>query len=169
MEFCEWLEFAEMGQETSTASRRTTSTTGAISHAKSVADNDGTMATKPTKSKKSNKWCELHQCYGHDMNQCKVMRDQAKRMRAAWETAHPNQRKRYKQNGSSGPTTATTTAKAAQFYKKLNKKKQKTMKEYNISTLEYNEFVNEQEKALKTAFLKRFGGRKRSAMPLSTN
>ena len=32
------------------------------------------------------KYCTLHGTYGHDLNNCKVMLDQAKKMRSAWQT-----------------------------------------------------------------------------------
>jgi hypothetical protein len=32
------------------------------------------------------KYCTLHGTYGHDLNSCKVMMDQAKKMRSAWQT-----------------------------------------------------------------------------------
>jgi hypothetical protein len=35
----------------------------------------------------SEKYCTLHGMYGHDLNNCKVMLDQANKMRAAWQTA----------------------------------------------------------------------------------
>lgn len=35
----------------------------------------------------ADKWCELHQVHGHDLSTCHLMLDQAKKMRAAWESS----------------------------------------------------------------------------------
>ena len=36
--------------------------------------------------KRKGKWCELHQTDKHDMSECMVMRDQARKLRANWLT-----------------------------------------------------------------------------------
>ena len=41
--------------------------------------------------KKKEKWCELHQTDKHDMSECMVMRDQARKLRANWLTHRDEQ------------------------------------------------------------------------------
>lgn len=84
VEFCERLEFAESGetqnhskaQRNSGTDRKGGSKDG-ISRAKS--------SERGTKRKKDDKFCILHNTYGHTLDECKVMIDQAKRMRASYE------------------------------------------------------------------------------------
>ena len=44
---------------------------------------------KTSKSSGSTKFCPLHNTSGHDLGGCKVMQDQAKKMRDNWETKKP--------------------------------------------------------------------------------
>lgn len=48
-----------------------------------------------SKRRRTGKWCELHQTDTHDTGECKVLLEQAKRMRGVWETnkGNPNFRK----------------------------------------------------------------------------
>ena len=50
----------------------------------------------PVGNARDGKYCELHGVYGHDLSTCKVMLDQAKKMKSAWDTMH----------GSRGPVGA---------------------------------------------------------------
>lgn len=56
----------------------------------------------------ANKFCELHQTHGHDLSTCTVMRDQAQKMRAAWES------------NKSGETTGDRARKKVQESKNLH-------------------------------------------------
>ena len=45
---------------------------------------------KKCKFNDDEKWCELHQTYGHSTGECKVVLAQAKRMSATWEAGGKN-------------------------------------------------------------------------------
>jgi hypothetical protein len=84
VEFCERLEFSESGEaqdhhkaQRNSGTDRKGSKTDGISRAKS--------SERGTKRQKDDKFCILHNTYGHTLDECKVMRDQAKRMRASYE------------------------------------------------------------------------------------
>ena len=83
VEFCERLKFAESGETQNHKVQRNSGTDlkgrskDGISQAKSSA--------RGTKRQQDDKFCILHNTYGHSLDDCKVMRDQAKRMRASYE------------------------------------------------------------------------------------
>jgi hypothetical protein len=84
VEFCERLEFAESGETTNHSKCQRNSGTDQngrkkdrISRAKS--------SERGTKRQKDDMYCILHNTHGHTLDECKVMRDQAKRMRASYE------------------------------------------------------------------------------------
>lgn len=84
VEFCERLEFAESGETQNHSKGQRNSGTDQkgrnkdrISRAKS--------SEQGTKCKKDDKFCILHNTYGHSLDECKVMIDQAKRMRSSYE------------------------------------------------------------------------------------
>ena len=83
VEFCERLEFAESGETPNHSKAQRNSGTDqkgrkdGISWAKS--------SERGNKCKKDDKFCILYNTYGHTLDECKVMRDQAKRMRASYE------------------------------------------------------------------------------------
>ncbi len=91
VEFCERLEFSETGkhQNCSKAQRNSgTNPKGGKKAGISQAKSSG----RGTKRSKDDKFCILHNCYGHSLDECKVMQDQAKKMRASFEakTSHKN-------------------------------------------------------------------------------
>ena len=90
VEFCERIEFTEADtsqKETKSQADSKSGKKGTKSYAKST---DGGIASKKdgelknNKRKKSDKWCELHQTYGHDTGECKILLDQARKMRKTW-------------------------------------------------------------------------------------
>jgi len=82
VELCERKESTEVVPEhhgVKSQAALKNSANGGISHAKS------SVRGNPNKRQKTEKFCELHQVYGHSTGECKVLLDQAKRMRASWE------------------------------------------------------------------------------------
>ena len=83
VEFCERLEFAEVGENQHHSKAQKNSGTDlkgrkdGISRAKS--------SDRGNKRKRDDKFCILHNTYGHTLDECKVMQNQAKRMRATYE------------------------------------------------------------------------------------
>jgi hypothetical protein len=84
VEFCERIESTELkvpvkqgrpSQASSTKSGPTSQTSGVKSSA------GGTNSKK----RKTNKYCPLHDTEGHDMSECKVLLNQAKKMRSTWD------------------------------------------------------------------------------------
>jgi len=88
VEFCERMEVTESINSTKFGTRSNASPSdgkhqGAISHAKSSE-----RGTKSKRKKRQNeKFCVYHNCYGHDTGECKVVLDQAKKMRAQYEAS----------------------------------------------------------------------------------
>lgn len=84
VEFCERLEFAESGETQNHPKGQRNSGTDQKGRNK-----DGISRAKSSergiKRKKDDKFCILHNTYGHTLDECKVMIDQAKRMRSTYE------------------------------------------------------------------------------------
>jgi hypothetical protein len=124
VEFCERLEFIE-DLESHIARPAPPNDTmpgprvkpgrygGSFTDAKSQSKSSRAEAQNNYKKRKTSfgpagnrdeKYCELHGVYGHDLSTCKVMRDQAKKMKSAWDTM----------NGSRGPVGAQLDKRYAQ-------------------------------------------------------
>ena len=107
VEFCERLEFTEElsnGHEKPEAMPKTGPSGGKTgrSYAQPKSSRYGAKPNNPNNSNYKrqkvesvaqhqgsydpDKYCTLHEKYGHDLNNCKVMLDQAKKMRSAWQT-----------------------------------------------------------------------------------
>jgi len=100
-EFCERLEFTEDNYQevrsTKDSNNGTKSNAGskngdkrhdAKSHGKSAARGKN---NNKRKSNEDELWCPLHEVNGHDLNSCKVMQAQAKKMRDAYKTGGRSQ------------------------------------------------------------------------------
>jgi hypothetical protein len=89
VEFCKRIESTELKVPVkqgrpSQASSTKSGPTGQISGAKSSAGGTNSKKRKP------NKYCPLHDTEGHDMSECKVLLNQAKKMCSTWETNKSN-------------------------------------------------------------------------------
>jgi hypothetical protein len=119
VEFCERLEFIEdldpsvKGQNVKpdqyggSSSETKSSSKSSRGGAKWNNHKKRRMSAGPMGTPRDGKYCELHGVYGHDLSTCKVMLDQAKKMKAAWETMH----------GSRGPVSAQLDRHQAQKQK----------------------------------------------------
>ena len=109
VEFCERLEFTEdlsNGHDQSEAKPKPGPSGGKTgrSYAQPKSSRSGAYANNPNNSNYKrqkvdtvaqhqgsydpDKYCTLHGIVGHDLNNCKVMLDQAKKMRSAWQTSN---------------------------------------------------------------------------------
>jgi hypothetical protein len=124
VEFCERQEFIESVQPSNNGSGRNDkagSSSGkdascGVPKSNPKGGNNNNRINKnkrksesDAKSYDKNKFCELHQVQGHDLSTCKLMLEQAKKMRAVWEQTHtqnfsstPSQRDSYKKIHSQG-------------------------------------------------------------------
>ena len=104
VEFCERLELVEdLTSEQKQASTQAdgqigkTGPSGVIKEARKLPSKSSRGEAQRFKRSSSqaqlktgydpNKFCELHQRWGHDLAGCNTMRDQAKKMRTSWETS----------------------------------------------------------------------------------
>ena len=85
---------------------------GKSSRKGSIWNASKTSNDKPDKMSKSNKFCAYHNTSGHDFSECKVMLDQAQKMRANWET--------HRRNPTQGGTQKNSTSKTVSFGKESN-------------------------------------------------
>ena len=60
---------------------------GRSAHEKRTSNKTSTGKPSYKSGYDADKWCELHQVHGHDLSTCHLMVDQAKKMRAAWESS----------------------------------------------------------------------------------
>ena len=99
VDFCERQEFIESVQPSTNGSGRNdkagSSSGKDASHGVPKTNPKGGNNNKKRKSESdvnskydANKFCELHQVKGHDLSTCKLMIDQAKKMRTVWEQTH---------------------------------------------------------------------------------
>ena len=90
--FCERLEFTEsLSGETKGKNFRTDSK----SRRKPRRTGDGKPSEEANNNKKRNaqKYCPLHDTNGHDISECKVLLNQAKKMRDSWQSKTPGDRR----------------------------------------------------------------------------
>jgi hypothetical protein len=107
--------------------------------------------SEPSSKYDSNKFCELHQVKGHDLANCKLMLDQAKKMRAAWDNSrdyNPNYKRDdqkkpyYKPKGDSKELRAMVESMVTEVFKKAEKnsgKKRKNGKKVHFADRSSNE------------------------------
>jgi hypothetical protein len=115
VEFCERLEFAEDVTETvnsgngkpKQASQNKSDGTKSKNGQNDEKHGSKQDANSAKSSKRGNKrkerqkkWCPLHETDSHDMNDCKVILSQVKKMRAAWDSQDSSQKRSKK--GRSG-------------------------------------------------------------------
>ena len=107
IEFCERIEIAEAVAQQNGVSTPTNQSKKNCKRAESqteqnAGNKDPQMDAKTSergktkgtkKESNTSKWCELHDTTSHDMNGCKVMIAQAKKMKAAWKAQNPQTRK----------------------------------------------------------------------------
>lgn len=100
IEFCERLEFTEsMTAQVKGKSSQTGPKGGSKPNRKSDAKSSEKAPSKPTlggKRKQGEKYCPLHDTDGHDMSECKVMLNQAKKMRSTWSNRTSESKKHAK-------------------------------------------------------------------------
>lgn len=91
VEFCERLEFSETGENHHHSKAQRNSGTNPKG-GKKAGISQAKSSGRGTKRSKDDKFCILHNTYGHSLDECKVMQDQAKKMRASFEakTSHKN-------------------------------------------------------------------------------
>ena len=90
--FYERLEFTEsLSGETKGKNFQTDSKSGR----KPRRTGDGKPSDKANNNKKRNtqKYCPLHDTHGHDISECKVLLNQAKKMRDSWQLKTPGDRR----------------------------------------------------------------------------
>ena len=99
IEFCERLEFTELNyHEVRTDKHGARPNVGSksdkFSDAKSQSSKSQNVRSGDNKRKRGanaeDLYCPLHDTHGHDLNSCKVMQSQAKKMRDAYKAANPD-------------------------------------------------------------------------------
>jgi hypothetical protein len=141
--FCERHEFTEGTLDNSEDKNKAKPKASSKS-----SSNDGKSRAKPSveanpnnKNKRkaaSDKWCDLHQTYGHDTSECKVVQSQIAKMRASWETVRPNKSVSFKKpNGYAKDSSVTSKKELMTMVKEsikslVQNKKQKTEQAFNV-------------------------------------
>ena len=160
VEFCQRMEYTEAHDAKSRTKSKTESKTGndAISHAKPSEQGNNNR-----KRNRNNHWCEYHQTDKHDRSECKVMQDQAKRMRGTWEASRhkyhdkPKEGNYKKKSWKDKPdkqelhaiveeAVARAISKPKRKFEEQNAEEQNTIAELynlNLSTDNENEFESE--------------------------
>lgn len=137
VEFCERLEFSETGDNHHSKAQRNSGTD--LKGGKKAGISQAKSSARGTKRSKDDKFCILHNTYGHSLDECKVMQDQAKRMRASFEakTNHKNHtwsRKDHEQKKKKSEEIHAIVAEAVN--KALNtKKKEQEEEAHNLDAL----------------------------------
>jgi len=139
--FCERIESTELEPEGTKSKTDQNGGNETKSSAKSSERGKTTIKHDGSKKGSHEKYCSYHKAYGHDMNECKVMLDQANKMRGAWE-ASKNKTWRRSDNKSNNDKkfnqhelNALIDEKVQEALQKQNKGKRKKEKEeenYNI-------------------------------------
>jgi len=124
---------------------------GGISHAKSIVN-----GTKPSGKKRHSddtKWCVYHKTKLHSTGECKVVLDQAAKMRSTWEAnraeQQPYRNKTWVRNSSCKPNNNASFSKqelhatVSEIFQQMTKK-QKTKKNEIEDKFNVDEFINQQ-------------------------
>ena len=99
IEFCKRLEFTELnyhevrtdnGARPNVGSKSGNSFTDAKSQSNKTQNVTSGTHKRKRGANSNDLYCPLHDTHGHDLNSCKVMQSQAKKMREAWKTANPD-------------------------------------------------------------------------------
>jgi hypothetical protein len=147
--FCERHEFTEGTLDNSKekgAKPKANSKSGSNDakwHAKSSVE-----AVKKRKS--TEKFCDLHQKFGHSTSECKVVQGQIQRMRSSWETVRPSQNfnrkipnkpmnKRDFASNAKPPSKESVMSLVKESVKEIFKnKKRKVASTFNVEKEEFN-------------------------------
>ena len=102
IEFCERIEFAE-GTENKEAKPQTDSRNrkDGLLRAKSSERGENANGNRKRRSE-STKWCALHEVDSHNTGECKVLLNQAKRMRGTWEAYKSGNKNKKSENDQKG-------------------------------------------------------------------
>jgi hypothetical protein len=85
VEFSERLEYAEAHSGNNNANNGTKSKTDSKSGTGAILQPKSSGSEATNKRKKSDDFCMLHQVYRHSTGECKIILEQVKHMRSAWE------------------------------------------------------------------------------------
>ena len=102
IEFCERIEFAE-GTENKEAKPQMDSRNRKDGPLRAKSSERGENANGNRKCRsKSTKWCALHKVDSHNTGKCKVLLNQAKRMRGTWEAYKSGNKNKKSENDQKG-------------------------------------------------------------------
>jgi hypothetical protein len=101
IEFCERIKFSE-GVENKEAKPQMDSKNRKDGLLRAKSSERGENANGNRKRRGESKWCALHEVDTHDTGECKVLLNQAKRMRGTWE-AHKSGNKNNKSDNKGKP------------------------------------------------------------------
>ena len=134
MEFCEQFETLQLLEN-----KEGNSTPGSGSSKVAKQQKKKTIEGSNSSNKNMHKWCHLHQTDTHDFNECKIMKEQAKRMRLAYANRDPSQidkEKRVKHHNKKQELSIMIDKAFKEHFHKMVKKSQRKNRKQEFNLIE---------------------------------